>query len=137
MEDKNSVWVSEQSCAFGVHGLAYFVADASKVIDGDLHHDLGTTRIHVLHDSGKTWRLGIATGWTDYSASVVDTNPGPNQNRLYVFFNNLQSFHSSLGNKDAVEAEANGTNGTRVGVISYRDGDAQVTGHGKTVSCQP
>jgi hypothetical protein len=128
LEDKSSAWVSEQSCAYGTHGVAYFVADASKVIDGELHHDLGTTRIYVSQDSGKTWKLGIATGWTDYSASVVDTAPGPNQNRLYIFFNGLDTFYSSLGNKDAVEAESNNTNGTRVGVVSYKDGDTQISG---------
>ncbi len=95
LEDKNSTFESEQSCAFGNHGVAYYVASASKVVDGYPHHDQGTTRIYVSHDSGKTWRLGIATGWTDYSTSVVDTNPGPNENRLYVFFNNPGLFYSS------------------------------------------
>ena len=41
LEDKNSTWVSEQSCAFGVNGKAYFVSEASKVIDGSPHHDVG------------------------------------------------------------------------------------------------
>lgn len=127
-EDKSSTWVSEESCAYGVHGVAYFVADASKVIDGELHHDLGTTHIYVSHDAGRTWKLGVNTGWTDYSTSVVDTAPGPNQNRLYIYFNNLQTFYNSLGNKDAVEAEKRDSNGTRIGLISYRDKDAKIAG---------
>lgn len=128
LEDKSSAWVSEQSCAYGVHGVAYFVADASKVIDGELHHDHGTTHIYVSHDAGHIWKLGIDTGWTDYSTSVVDTEPGPNQNRLYIYFNNLQTFYSSLGQKDALEAEKRDSSGTRVGFISYKGGDANVAG---------
>jgi hypothetical protein len=128
LEDKSSTWVSEQSCAYGVNGVAYFVADASKVIDDELHHDLGTTRIFTSHDGGKTWKLGIETGWTDYSASVVDTKPGTNQNRLYVYFNNLQTFYHSIGQKDAEDAEKKLSTGTRLGMISYKDGDAKVAG---------
>jgi hypothetical protein len=127
MEDKNTVWVTEHSCSFGVHGMAYFVSDASKIIDGEDHHDLGTTRIYVSHDSGKSWKLGITTGWTDYSTSVVDTTPGPNQNRLYVFFNSLYDFYNSVGNKD-VAARERQNDGTRVGLISYKDGDTEVVG---------
>ncbi len=128
MEDKSSTWVSEQSCAYGVNGAAYFVADASKVIDGALHHELGTTRIFASHDAGRTWKLSIETGWTDYSTSVVDTKPGPNQNRLYVYFNNLETFYSSIGQKEAEDSEKRASAGTRVGLISYRDGDAKIAG---------
>jgi hypothetical protein len=109
--------------------MTYFVSDASKVINGMTHHDLGTSRIYTSHDSGKTWKLGITTGWMDYSTSVVDTTPGPNQNRLYIFFNALDSFYLSLGELGAAKAEQQETGGgTRVGMISYKDGDAQVAG---------
>ncbi len=123
LEDKSSQWVSEESCAYGVNGIAYFVADASKVIDGGYHHDLGTTRIYVSHDGGRTWKIGIETGWTDYSASVVDVSPGPNQNRLYVYFNSLGTFYGSTGQIDKQAAERTATSGTRIGLISYKDGD--------------
>src|SRR5713101_4758608 len=128
MADKSSVWVSEESCAYGVRGVAYFVAGASQVIDGNTHHDQGTTRIYVSHDSGRTWKLGVTTGWTDWSTSVVDTTAGQNQNRLYVFFNNLESFYKSVGDKGAMEAESKNSSGSRVGMISYKDGDALVVG---------
>ena len=87
LEDKNSSWVSEQSCAFGVAGRAYFVSEATKVIDGVRHTDLGTTRIFVSDDAGRSWIERAKTLWADYSSSVVDTSPGPRQNRLYTFFN--------------------------------------------------
>lgn len=128
MEDKNTVWVTEQSCAYGTHGVAYYMAAASKIIGQELHHELGTTRIYTSHDNGKNWKLGIETGWTDYSASVVDTAPGPNQNRLYAFFNNLATFQNSIGKTDAAKAERTFGEGTRVGMISYKDGDSQVAG---------
>jgi hypothetical protein len=127
-EDKSSTFESEHSCAFGSHGVAYYVASASKVIDGEPHHDQGTTRIYVSRDAGKNWKLGTTTGWTDWSTSVVDTAPGPNQNRLYVFFNNLQTFYGSLGENDLVAQEAKTSDGTRVGMISFKEGDAAVAG---------
>ena len=122
--DKSSKWVTEESCAFGMGGLAYFVADASKVdLGGGTHHDLGTTRIYVSHDSGKTWKLGVKTSWTDASSSVVDLEPGPNQNRLYVFFYDLYNFEHSPATQATVTFHTR-----RLGMISYRAGDRDVAG---------
>jgi hypothetical protein len=121
-EDKNSTWVSEQSCAFGVNGKAYFVSEASKVIDGSPHHDLGTTRIFVSNDRGRTWTSAAKTSWADYSASVVDTRPGPEQNRLYTFFND-----DDFGKIDRAKEQSE-PNGNRIGLITFKDGDQQVTG---------
>jgi hypothetical protein len=137
LEDKHTSWVSEESCAYGVHGVAYFIADASKIDDaGGLHHDQGTTRIYVSRDAGKTWSLGTETGWTDFSVSVVDPNPGPNQNRLYIFFNNLWTFYSSIHDqgkpanfpKFTDKVSDFDTAGNTVGLISYKDGDARAEG---------
>jgi hypothetical protein len=131
LEDKSSEWVTEQSCAFGVHGVAYFVSNASKMIStGSLKHELGTTRIYTSRDSGKTWTVGVQTGWTDSSTSVVDTKPGPNQNRLYVFFNGLFAFYNSLGAKELAQENdpRKANSGTRVGIVSYKDGDSAVAG---------
>ena len=137
LDDKHSRWVSEESCAFGVHGVAYFVADASKIDDvGGPHHDQGTTRIWVSRDSGRTWVVGTTTGWTDFSTSVVDRNPGPNQNRLYILFNNLWTYYSSLGNRGkpanlpeyTEKVSAFDTAGNSIGLISYGDGDNNVAG---------
>ena len=126
LEDKNSRWVTEQSCAYGVHGVAYFVSCASKVIDGFPHHNQGTTRVYVSRDAGKTWKVGLKTGWTDASISVVDTSLGPNQNTVYVFFNGLDNLYQFLGKTDAAKSEKE--NGDRVGMISYKDGDADIKG---------
>ncbi len=128
LQDKSSAWVTEQSCAYGVNGVAYFVSDASKVIDDAAHHDLGTTRIYTSRDSGRTWRVGITTGWTDHSTSVVNTRPGPNQNRVYVFFNGLNFFYHSLGQIEAETTENENRHATHVGMISFKEGDTQIRG---------
>jgi hypothetical protein len=137
LEDRSSKWVSEESCAYGVHGVAYFVADASKIDEaGSLHHDRGMTRIYVSRDSGNTWSLGTETGWTDFSASVVDRSPGPNQNRLYIFFNNVWIYYASIGGKAQQEALPKYTEkvtrfdtaGNTLGLIGYKDGDAEISG---------
>lgn len=122
LEDKSSTWVSEQSCAFGVNGKAYFVSQASKVIDGSPAPEQGTTRIFVSNDAGRTWSSPAKTSSADYSASVVDTVPGPNQNRLYTFFND------PVSNSIDPPKEQSEPNGNRVGLISYKDGDKRVTG---------
>lgn len=87
LEDRGSTWVSEQSCAFGPDHTAYFISEASKVIDGIPHHSLGTTRIFVSHNAGKTWVETATTRWADYSQSVVTRLPGSRKPVLYVFYN--------------------------------------------------
>jgi len=82
LQDTSTSWVTEHSCAFGHRHLAYFVSEASKVIDGETHHDQGTTRLFVSADGGLHWAQTIATGWADYSTSVVNSVSG----RLYTFF---------------------------------------------------
>jgi hypothetical protein len=101
------------------------VADASKIDEsGILHHELGTTYIYSSHDSGRTWRETTKTGWTDYSTSIVDSAPGPNQNRLYFFFNNLWTYYHSLNDRKALDGLPKG--GNSVGLIGYKEGDAKV-----------
>lgn len=129
LEPRNSTFESEESCAYGVRGIAYYVTSSSKVIDGDPHHEQGTTRIYISADSGKTWRVGAKTGWNDWSTSVVDTAPGPNQNRLYAFFN-ANEFYPSLGQPETGQAQIRrgATTGSWMAMISYTYGDSQVDG---------
>jgi hypothetical protein len=83
LEDRNTAWVTEHSCAFGARHRAYFISEASKVIDGKTYHDLGTTRLYVSTDGGQHWTETIKTAWADYSTSVVSSTSA----RLYTFFN--------------------------------------------------
>lgn len=82
LEDKHSSWVTEQSCSFGPGHRAYFISEASRVIDGQLHHSLGTTRLYVSTDAGQHWQNTIETGWADWSTSAVSRS-----GTLLTFFN--------------------------------------------------
>jgi hypothetical protein len=127
LEDKNSTWVTEQSCAFGMNGRAYFVSEASRVIDGEPHHDQGTTRIFVSNDAGRTWTEATKTDWADYSASVVDTSPGANQNRLYVFFNDVNGTKANETNPGTNEVDDK-VETSRAGFITFQEGDKHIQG---------
>ena len=83
LEDRNSAWVTEQSCAFGPSHRAYFISEASKVEDGELNHHLGRTRLYVSTDGGQRWAETAKTGWADFSTSAVSSA----SHRLYTFFN--------------------------------------------------
>lgn len=83
LEDRSTTWVTEHSCAFGPNHMAYFVSEASNVVDGTLRHELGTTRLFVSPDGGQHWEETAKTGWADYSTSAVNSASG----RLYTFFN--------------------------------------------------
>ena len=99
IEDRNSSWVSEQSCAFGPRHHAYFISEASKVIEGVPNHNLGTTRIFRSFDAGETWTEAGQTSWADFSNSVVRTS-SVGTDELYVFFNAASSYDTGkrLGN---------------------------------------
>lgn len=83
LEDRNSLWVTEQSCAFGPKHRAYFISASSKVNNGTPQHEQGTTRLYISPDGGQTWTQTNKTGWADYSTSVVS----PASRKLYTFFN--------------------------------------------------
>jgi hypothetical protein len=87
LEDRSSSWVTEHSCAFGHRHVAYFVSEASKVVDGEAHHALGTTRVFVSSDGGGTWSETAKTGWADFSTSVVAPRSDGQGEQLYVFYN--------------------------------------------------
>ena len=112
LEDRNSLWVTEQSCAFGPKHRAYFISEASKVFDGQQHHDLGTTRLFVSEDSGKNWSETIKTGWADFSTSAVSSTTG----QLYTFFN------------DPSPGDPGRNRGSSVGLLVFSPNGKQVTG---------
>lgn len=111
MEDRNSLWVTEQSCAFGPSHRVYFVSEASKVIGGILHHELGTTRLYVSTDAGQSWTETTRTGWADYSTSAVSSASG----KLYTFFN-------------TIAGEQGRTWGSNVGILVFSTDGSTVDG---------
>ncbi len=84
LEDRSSTWVGETSCAFGSGHTAYFVSEASRVIDGVSHHHLGSTRLFTSTDGGQHWVEGSKTAWADYSTSAVSAVSG----NVFTFYNN-------------------------------------------------
>ena len=112
LEDRNSTWVSEQSCAFGSHHRAYFVSEASKVIDGRQNHDLGATRLYVSEDGGQHWSETLKTGWADWSTSAVSLR----SQELYTFYNSRNTAELGLGW------------GTNVGLLAFSPDGKTVQG---------
>jgi hypothetical protein len=112
LEDRNSNWVTEQSCAFGPNHRAYFVSESSRVfVDGELHHGLGTTRLYFSHDSGKHWEERTKTAWADWSTSAVSLASGS----LHTFFN-------------APTGDPSRNLGSNIGLLIFSPDDSSVTG---------
>ena len=112
LNDRNTTWVTEHSCAFGPHHLAYFISEASKVVDGAANHELGTTRLYVSNDAGQHWLETAKTGWADHSTSAVSQGSG----NLYTFFNTGSS---------GLKSDARGTN---IGLLVFSPDGKVVTG---------
>jgi hypothetical protein len=112
LEDRSTTWVTEHSCAFGPNHMAYFVSEASKVIDGTLRHELGTTRLFVSPDGGQHWEETAKTGWADYSTSAVNATSG----RLYTFFNSWNT------------AERNEKWGSSIGLLVFSPNGKEIDG---------
>lgn len=89
LEDRGSTWVTEQSCTFGPHHTAYFLSEASKVIDGMPHHEEGKARLFLSTDAGEHWTETMKTGWADYSTSAFNTSAG----KVYTFYNAWYTTH--------------------------------------------
>lgn len=124
LEDKSSAWVSEQSCAMSRNGEVYFVSEASRVIDGEQHHELGTARIFVSRDGGQSWTEKAKTTWADHSVSVIDVNHAGNGSRFYTFFNRLTS-ESGHGDKNPAYGVVRRS--SVVGMFSFKDDANHVT----------
>ena len=91
LEDRGSTWVTEQSCTFGPHHTAYFLSEASKVIDGVPHHEEGKARLFLSTDAGEHWTETMKTGWADYSTSAFNTSAG----KVYTFYNAWYTTHET------------------------------------------
>lgn len=110
LEDRETDWVSEQSCAFGRNHTAYFVSEASKVIDGENHHDRGETRVFVSMDGGQHWRQTSSTAWSDYSTSAVSPTTG----NLVTFYNDPGTYDPGRNRGSSVGALVFSPDGKRI-----------------------
>jgi hypothetical protein len=112
LEDASSDWVSEESCTFGPKHKAYFISEASKVIDGLPHHEQGTTRLFVSNDGGQSWHETLKTGWADYSTSAASSTIGT----VFTFFNYEGTY------------EKGRNRGSSIGVLQFSSDGQQASG---------
>ncbi len=88
LRDTASWWMSENSCAFGIGGMAYAAVSASNVHDGKTDHEAGVLHLWRSSDGGDTWRLvSRPFPFVDWSMLAVDTTRGPHRGNLYLFGN--------------------------------------------------
>jgi len=81
MVDSSSQNVSEETCAFGISGRAYFIAQPWNR-DFDLEHSV--LHFYRSRDHGKTWFGPVSDRWLDYARMTVDNSDGPYAGRVYV-----------------------------------------------------
>jgi hypothetical protein len=112
LEDRETAWISEVSCAFGRGHVAFFISGASRVVDGVSHHDQGVSRLFVSNDGGQSWSKTVVTGWADYTTSAVSSSSG----ELVTFFN------------DPGTADPGRGLGSSVAALVFSEGGWQVRG---------
>ncbi len=96
---------SEEACAFGPDGQAYFIAETWNDRHEIQRFGYGILRLYRSLDYGRTWALGIVdptySAWMDYARLAVDRGQGPHRGRVYIFSNpdttGLGNVHSSTG----------------------------------------
>jgi hypothetical protein len=87
LADRSSRWVSEDSCAFGNDGRAYFATGSSYVHNGEPHHEYGVLHVYRSLDHGQTWQGPAVRGFADWTSIAVDQTNGARRNYVYVFGN--------------------------------------------------
>jgi hypothetical protein len=82
MDDTDTDFVSEPSCASGANSKAFFVAGASNTAHGDPRHEVGTTEIFRSVDGGLHWSRLHRYPFVDWTSLAVG---GTFSNSVYVF----------------------------------------------------
>jgi hypothetical protein len=87
--ENSTRWVTEESCAYGRAGRAYFIAGASDFYDGVPHHETGHMHFYVSRDGGLTWRRTWTrvNGWLDWTSTAVSYSPQQHRETVVVFAN--------------------------------------------------
>lgn len=88
LEDESSQEVSEDACAFGESGEAYFVAQPWNVRDPyALHSSLDQSEMRLYRSSSyaETWPAFLVSPLVDYARIAVDSGPeSPFRGRAYI-----------------------------------------------------
>ncbi len=95
--DASTAWVSEESCAFGPDGQAYFLSSSSAMFHGLPHHNLGRSRLYGSSDDGSTWSVMSERPFVDYSSIAVERTPTASRPRVYVFGNDIDTTDPTSG----------------------------------------
>jgi hypothetical protein len=88
VEDQSSREVSEDACAFGERGQAYFIAQPWNVREPHAYRsNLDMSDMHFYRSTthGETWPAHLTSTFIDYARIIVDTQPGsPFRGRAYI-----------------------------------------------------
>ena len=91
MVDSSGERVSEEACAFGPDGHAYFNAETWNPRYELRRLGNGIVRFYRSLNAGRTWTPAIVDpthdSWMDYARIGVDLSDGPYRGRVYVFSN--------------------------------------------------
>ncbi|HEY5257346.1 MAG TPA: hypothetical protein VIJ12_03115 [Candidatus Baltobacteraceae bacterium] len=85
--DASTDWVSEEHCAYGSGGDAYFTTSASNTDSGEPRHEYGNFHLFVSRDHGLTWRRTITRGFVDWTFASVLPSTETDPERLIIFGN--------------------------------------------------
>ncbi len=89
--DTSARLVSEEACAFGPNGHAYFIAEGWNERFERRRLGSGILRLYRSLDAGATWTPVIvdptAGAWMDYARIAVDGTNGAHRGRVYIFSN--------------------------------------------------
>ncbi len=88
LKDASSHHVSEDACAFGEAGQAYFIAQPWSIKNPHVPHvSLDQNEMHFYRssDHGNTWAAHLTPAFVDYARVVVDSRAGsPYRGRAYI-----------------------------------------------------
>lgn len=69
--DASSDWVSEEHCAYGAGGNAYFTTGESNTDAGKPRHEYGHFHLFISRDYGMTWHQTVTRGFVDWTFTNV------------------------------------------------------------------
>jgi hypothetical protein len=91
IDSSSGALVSEEACAFGPDGHAYFIAETWNERHEWQRFGNGILRLYRSLDNGRTWAPVIVDptpgAWMDFARLAVDLTHGPQRGRVYIFGN--------------------------------------------------
>lgn len=97
LDDTDSDWVSETSCASGANGAAYFVGGASDTSSGEPRHETGTTEIFRSLDGGLHWTLLHRYPFIDWTTLAISKMPGSSQENVFLYGSKMAQGVGDMG----------------------------------------